>query len=414
MVIVNRIVNILILLAAIAAAVFSYMLFSKREKLLDGWKQMATAIQTTAKTIDDGGASGTTAAKDLPADKMLHENYEQLNQVLPKLNKNAKDLVLQRNDLAASMSDLAGVLKASGVTDAGLRNIGSYKDQQRILLNQARSFRSISDSVSSEYSNTGRIFGASTSAGQLRNSATYRTAVKQINDKARDAVARRNNYQRYLVSFSKAARVSSPSFVGSSYTGSLEKVRNQIAGKLAELDRVNAQLKREQGITRSLRSQLAARDNTIRARNAVIKKRETHIKFLENVLSMDGTRTLPPKLLTPADRECYSFVRGKIQYVDRDYGFITVNIGKNYMFAQQYGVKKNIVHFPLKQGSVLTVIRRVDGKNPQVIGKVKVTKVEADSSVCNLLDGKPELYRAGDEVIFSEEDIPGVSSGRKK
>lgn len=414
MVIVNRIVNILILLAAIAAAVFSYMLFSKREKLLDGWKQMATAIQTTAKTIDDGGASGTTAAKDLPADKMLHENYEQLNQVLPKLNKNAKDLVLQRNDLAASMSDLAGVLKASGVTDAGLRNIGSYKDQQRILLNQARSFRSISDSVSSEYSNTGRIFGASTSAGQLRNSATYRTAVKQINDKARDAVARRNNYQRYLVSFSKAARVSTPSFVGSSYTGSLEKVRNQIAGKLAELDRVNAQLKREQGITRSLRSQLAARDNTIRARNTVIKKRETHIKFLENVLSMDGTRTLPPKLLTSADRECYSFVRGKIQYVDRDYGFITVNIGKNYMFAQQYGVKKNIVHFPLKQGSVLTVIRRVDGKNPQVIGKVKVTKVEAESSVCNLLDGKPELYRAGDEVIFSEEDIPGVSSGRKK
>ena len=84
------------------------------------------------------------------------------------------------------------------------------------------------------------------------------------------------------------------------------------------------------------------------------------------------------------------------------------------MFAQQYGVKKNIVHFPLKQGSVLTVIRRVDGKNPQVIGKVKVTKVEAESSVCNLLDGKPELYRAGDEVIFSEEDIPGVSSGRKK
>lgn len=413
MVIVNRIVNILILLAAIAAAVFSYMLFSKREKLLDGWKQMAAAIQTTAKTIDDGGASGTTASRDLPADKMLHNNYEQLNQVLPKLNKNAKDLVVQRNDLAASMSDLAGVLKASGVTDAGLRNIGSYKDQQRILLTQARNFRSISDNVSNEYSNTGRIFGANASAAQLRSSATYRTAVKQINDKARDAVNRRNNYQRYLVSFSQAAKVDKPSFVGNSYTGSLEKVRKQIAGKLAELARTKSALTQEQNKTKRLLQVIAGRDKTITRHKGTIKQRETHIKFLENVLSMDGTRTLPPKLLKPTDRECYSYVRGKVQYVDRDYGFITVNIGKNYMFAQQYGVKKNIVHFPLKNGSILTVLRRQAGETPRVIGKVKVTKVDAETSICNLLDGKPELYQVGDDVIFSEEDIPGTVSGTK-
>ena len=122
MVIVNRIVNILILLAAIAAAVFSYMLFSKREKLLDGWNQMATAIQTTAKTMDDGGASGTAAAKDLPVEKMLHTNYEQLGQVLPKLNKNAKDLITQRNDLASAMEEVAKQVKASSfsATSAGM------------------------------------------------------------------------------------------------------------------------------------------------------------------------------------------------------------------------------------------------------------------------------------------------------
>ena len=84
MAILNRIINILILLAAIAAAVFSYLLFSKREKLVNGWGKMADAIVETAKVLDKDNPSGT-AAKDLPKDKLTHNNYDQLDAVLPNL-----------------------------------------------------------------------------------------------------------------------------------------------------------------------------------------------------------------------------------------------------------------------------------------------------------------------------------------
>lgn len=63
--ILNRVINILILLAAIAAVVFSYMLFSKRNELTDGWQKMAAAINATAATLDDKSASGTKAAQEL-------------------------------------------------------------------------------------------------------------------------------------------------------------------------------------------------------------------------------------------------------------------------------------------------------------------------------------------------------------
>lgn len=49
--ILNRVINILILLAAIAAVVFSYMLFSKRNELTDGWQKMAGCDQCNRGNI---------------------------------------------------------------------------------------------------------------------------------------------------------------------------------------------------------------------------------------------------------------------------------------------------------------------------------------------------------------------------
>ena len=128
MVILNRVMNILILLATIAAVVFSYLLFSKREKLVNGWAQMASAITTAAKTLDDGGASGTTAVKDLPDAKLKHTNYDELGQVLPKLKDNIAKVITQRNDLSKSMQDAAKTLSIAGVDSKNIKSVKAYKD----------------------------------------------------------------------------------------------------------------------------------------------------------------------------------------------------------------------------------------------------------------------------------------------
>ena len=68
MAVLNRIVNILILVLVITAGVFSFMLYSKRENLTKGMKNMADAINKTAATLDRGSGTNT---KNKLAKKML-------------------------------------------------------------------------------------------------------------------------------------------------------------------------------------------------------------------------------------------------------------------------------------------------------------------------------------------------------
>ena len=74
---VNIVLSVLILLLAIAAAVFSYFLFEKRSQFVTGWEKMATIIQKSAVELDKG--SGTKEASKLTVDALSHRNYEKLD-----------------------------------------------------------------------------------------------------------------------------------------------------------------------------------------------------------------------------------------------------------------------------------------------------------------------------------------------
>ncbi|MBP5182982.1 MAG: hypothetical protein J6331_08165, partial [Lentisphaeria bacterium] len=124
MAILNRIVNILILLLVIAAGVFSYLLFSKRESLTKGMENMAAAISNTAATLDDGGASGTKAAGSLKKADLDHK--KDFTALLPKLNDTAKEIVRQRNDLAKAVASAGRELGAKNVKEAALRRVDNF------------------------------------------------------------------------------------------------------------------------------------------------------------------------------------------------------------------------------------------------------------------------------------------------
>ena len=412
MVIVNRIINILILLAAIAAVVFSYLLFSKREKLINGWAQMATAINTAAKTLDDGGNSGTSAAKDLPEDKLKHENYDQLGSVLPKLKENAGKIVAQRNELAETMQKAASRLEIQNVESKNLKNVSAYKDQQRIFFNGVQDFRRNRDSVSSEYSKTFRLFGASVSSSDLNNPKKFRSAISTGNMKVKDVVDRKNQYASSLEDISDALELPKPQIQGAAYASELKKIADGARKKTKELKSTQSQLAAAKRRNQALENQIAGHQKTIKSKNLSLQEKEKQIKHLNDVLTKDGSIKLQEPLLTPSDPGCYKYVRGVIEYVDKDYGFVQINIGSSYTFVQHYGTAKNPVHFPLKTGKIMSVVRNLGTEHQQFIGKVMVTKVEEKSSICNLIGGRPELYQVGDSVYFSDEDM-AVATGKK-
>ena len=405
MVILNRVMNILILLATIAAVVFSYLLFSKREKLVNGWAQMASAITTAAKTLDDGGASGTTAVKDLPDAKLKHTNYDELGQVLPKLKDNIAKVITQRNDLSKSMQDAATKLSIAGVDSKNIKSVTAYKDQERIFLKGVQDFRNGRDTVSQEYANTFSKFGASVSPDELNNPQSCREAIDRGNMKIQDALDRKKTYATSLTQIARAAGVAAPNVEGPAYRADLNKTVTAVKAKTAEFNKTKKLLAAEQQKTKQLTAQLEKQKKNLKSVTELKLAREKEIKRLNNILSKDGTLKIPEKMLTPNDPECYKYVKGIIEYIDKDYGFVTINIGKNYSFVQAYGSRQNRVLFPLQTGKIMTVVRNPDSANPLFIGKVKVTKVDDNSSVCNLLTGKSEAFQEGDVVFFTDEDI---------
>jgi len=405
MVILNRVINILILLAAIAAVVFSYLLFSKREKLVNGWGQMATAINSAAQTLDDAGASGTSAARDLSADKLKHTNYEQLGQVLPKLKDNVSKVIAQRNDLSDKIQQAAAKLSISGVNAKNLKNIAAYKDQERIFLNGVDQFRSNRDKMSRSYASTFGRFGASVSPGNLNNPRTFDTEVNKGNMKVTDTLNRKNTYESSIARMSRALGVASPRLSGPAYRAELDKTVKAMQAKNNEFRKTQTLLAQEKKKNRDLTNKLTQRDkalSNLRNLNSVSTK---EINRLKNILNRDNTLKIPEKLLTSKDPECYKYVKGVIEYIDKEYGFVTINIGKNYSFVQRYGIKDNRVVFPLHSGKVMTVVRNPESNNPLFIAKIVVSRVDDNSSICNLVSGKVDLIQEGDSVFFTDEDI---------
>ena len=407
MVILNRVVNILILLAAIVAVVFSYLLFSKREKLVNGWAQMASAITVAAKTLDDGGASGTSAVRDLPEAKLKHTNADDLGQILPKLKNNISKVVTQRNDLSEAMNKASAkdALAIDGIDAKNLKSVAAYKDQERIFLTGVKSFRKHRDSISSEYSRTFSQFGANVSSRDLNDPKKYSSAINRGNLVIKDVVERKRIYSSYLIQISRAAGVSIPNVNGQAYRAELKKTETAVKKKNQEFNTTKKQLaaerKKNERLTAELKKQRDSLKSMIDQRNS----RDKEIKRLNNILTGNNTKVLPKKRLSAKDPECYKYVKGSVEYIDKEYGFITINIGRKFSFDQQYGTVVNHVEFPLQTGKIMTVVRNPDSSNPLFIGKIIVTKVDDNSSVCNLVSGKSEAVQEGDAVFFTDEDI---------
>ena len=72
----NIFLSILILLLAAAVAVFSFFLYEKRDKMIDGWGKMADAVNKAAVSLDKG--SGTEVAKELSPEELAHDKYDDL------------------------------------------------------------------------------------------------------------------------------------------------------------------------------------------------------------------------------------------------------------------------------------------------------------------------------------------------
>lgn len=209
--VVNRIVNILVLVFAIAAVVFSYLLFNKREKLVSGWEQMAQTINQTAKNLD--AKSGTKLAVELDTEKLNHKQFNktdlsELEKALPKLPEGAKKIIAQRDALAAALNQVGKYAEVNNVKTDDLEKLDTSAAKQQQIVSGAKRTADRNAGIFNDYVRISGSAGASTSVGELKKNPT------EVARKFTNAVnAMKNRINVYNQNFQQIARTDRKSVV---------------------------------------------------------------------------------------------------------------------------------------------------------------------------------------------------------
>ena len=400
--VVNRIVNILVLVIAIAAVVFSYLLFNKREKLVSGWEQMAQTINQTAKNLD--AKSGTKLAVELSSEKLNHKQFNktdlsELEKALPKLPEGAKKIIAQRDALAEALNQVGKYAEINDVKTADLEKLDTSAAKQQQIVSGAKRTADRNAGIFNDYVRISGSAGANTSVGELKKNPT------EVARKFTNAVnAMKNRINVYNQNFAQIARTvgaPAPQLGGNNYADALKKLQqgvNKMRDDLNKTRRELAQVKRERD---QKINEGKNKDKRINDLNATIRQKDAEIKKLSLLLNPDGG-------LPPSDMEHYSKNQGKVEQVNSRWGFVVLNLGAKIPVVKKFKKESKVLYMDLLPGYTITVARNLATDKPQFIAKVVVTQVGDNYAVANIdkasIPSEELSVQPGDAVYFTTED----------
>ena len=405
MAILNRIVNILILVLVIAAGVFSYMLFDKRESLTGGMKEMAKAVAQTAGTLDDGGASGTKAANTLKVSELDHK--KDFKSLLPTLNKTAGEIVAQRNDLAKTIVQAGKSLSVDVKVDS-LKLVDNSKNEVGKFLTGVENYKRNTEGVKSAFVKIGEKVGAGVKKSDLSGEG-YNLASDKIMAKV-DVINKESRITKTDIAYAKRVL----GVAGNNYSTNTSKFWKEAVDKRAKQIRdITAERNKFKNLSGKQEKEIAKLKEEKANLEAELKKTGKELANRIKIITDDGKKPEPALKLQSDSPECYHYVKGSVEYVNREYGFVQIDIGKDYTIEQEYGVMKNIVRFPLQAGLTMTVTRG-SGENAEVVGTIFVKTVNENNAICNVIKGSVSDIREKDTVFFSPADIARIPAAVKR
>lgn len=396
--VVNVVLSILILLLAIASAVFSFFLFEKRSQLIDGWKKLATTINQSATEMDKG--SGTKVGAELTVQQLSHEKYAELDQRLAKLTDQSRKLIRQRDELAETLRHIGTISEMTnvGASDA-FKNLTTYSTSKDDVVNGVGALADRRNKIAQS------IVDAASRNLQLNiDIRKLRAADSEALDQLSDGIGRYSNerqaLERALSDLSRQVGGGSLDFSGSNFQDSISKVRmalNLLKNKLAEADRAIAT--RDQQIQRQ-KDELAGKDGQIIDLHKQLDAKSAQLNDLRVVLGIEKNEPLPMPW-KPGSKEARRKVVGRVADVNSKYGYIAVSLGTDSTVSQPLGNKTGEINVNITPGLEMVVSRGdLEVPTSDFITKIKLTKVEKDCSIAEPIGVANGSVKVGDKVWF--------------
>ncbi len=410
MAILIRILNVLILLGAIAAAVFSYLLFERRGEFRGRADKLAETLAEVTATLDTKASekiSFTPATADTPESgslgwKAYHEakgadkTYADFNTPLEAAKKIATEVGAQRETLVDSLVDVGTTLgiPQGQIEPEAIKSHDepeAYKKATETIVGEAKRTAARDSSMIQTLTACARTIGQPLSENDLKQAteptlSKFANEVTQLNTRSNDygkllTDAIRNTKQHKWKT--NPAAVTDPKTYKTAMK-TLEQDFGDINNKLVQLSKTQAEIS-------ALKSKLEDLSDELKMTQEDLQKEKHRVTQLQGATGSATTGPTGVQIQRPRVEEPLKPVdvvsptlEGKVLQVNKDWNFVILDLGYD----------------KLKEGTDMLVAREED-----FIARVKITKVLRKISIAEVL---PELQTGGikvdDRVIMPRED----------
>jgi len=400
--ILNIVLSILVLLLAIVSAVFGYLLYEEREKLVEQYSSLTKPIQETAKALDAG--SGTSSAKALTPETLSYKKDE-AGTAAQKLTSQARTITNQRDDLAEKLQAI--MTAAGGTADlASLTTVANYQANAQDVVNRVNDLVDNRNVLANKMIEIGDKFDISLNKAKLGslNRTEYGTEADNLIKEVSDILKYKNMQESTMKRV--AANLGKPglSFSPVRYKSDLDTYTQAIDGLIkakSDLESAN----------KSLDAKLAAADKQLADKNAEIQKLNAEIARQSNDFnrlqaSIEGKAfQYPVKFWQPGSAEARAAVSGKVIDVNTKFGYVVIDLGSDTLVQQPIGtgMAESPVNPNIAPDDTLVVAHGYPKKDAAYVGRIKIFKVEGPCAYASVIDGSESQIRVGDSVFFGDD-----------
>ena len=405
--IVNVVLSILILLLAIASAVFSYLLFEKRGQLVGGWEKLAVAVNKTAAELDRN--SGTSLASELTPEALGHDQFDSLDSRLGKVNELAKQVITERNTLADALFRIGNMVEMPNLSgkEAAFANINTY------LTNKDDVINAVGGAINKRNALIDRMVAAARKvdsrstldAGKLKKGDF--SGFENFDRRLAEIGGRDRTFETKTRELGRILEIGDDELAfdtNQACENSLRKVVDKLSRLRGDLKNQENKIASQQKEISSLQGTVLERDGRITALQKTVDTKQTQINEFKIVLGIDSSVELPARW-QEGSADARRAVCARVVQVSEKFGYVTINMGAMSTVTQKIGNREFDVNPKLENGTELVVARGdIESPELQFIGRIKLTQVDSNCSIADLVS-EVRPIRVGDIVFFDTESL---------
>ena len=412
----NKIVNVVVVILAIACVVLGTILFKKREDLRFRGDKMAKTLKNISMQMDKDSETDYSKKVDITDTKpeldekkdpklaaenkakSLHlANYQNLENIIKPLEKQASEVMKQRDELADALNTVSETLKMETYGTTVFKSIKTYDEKKKSLLDNVAKVNARDEAIIDQIVSSARSLGFTVDPTALKDLNDFRPPLNEFGGKIDAFKKRLDTYSSSISKFCSIMEISQPSLTSEDYANELSSVEGKFRDKKAEHENTKRELAATQDKLKQTEEALAKEQEAKKELEKILAEKEERIENMRRIIAGEGFPT--DRKITNED--LLKMLNGKIVEVNDKWNFVIVRFdhgGQVKVRKPPFG--KEFVPVEIPVGRTLTVSRE-----DKPIAQLKITRVLESCSVADIIPSKKwGEIQPGDVVKFTDSN----------